>query len=335
MDLDGILHVLGTLGCRYRSVSHSLARNILVSCPFAPYEDDDPGSETYGAPYHDGGTDRHPSMSIKIDPQGPSLYRCWACHNEGTLTDLVYRLNWLERGNLSHLVIWVEENEKHEGEPDQFRGVLTEKELEVLSEDELTAFRDRYPAYMKRRGFPEWICRRWGVLWDPEMRRVVFPIRRRDGALLGFMGRRTSRNGGAKYLPYLNFEKSRALIGIHLVGDRPGHVILVEGTLDAMRLSQYGYNAVAIMGSLLSDEQAALVIENFLRQDVILMFDGDGSGRDCAESAIHQLEEHVALYRVDLPRGLDPERMEKAAVLRALSGAKPVSDKAKGGAARF
>lgn len=145
--------------------------------------------------------------------------------------------------------------------------------------------------------------------------RIVFPIFDIDGRWVGnngrWMGEDYAERGVPKYLysPY-PFETRHVLYGAHLAKDSP-YWILHEGVTDVIRAWEHGYEAVAILGSTLTEEQAELIRRN--PKPVVLGFDGDAAGRKATRQAIALLfRKHVTDVSVMmLPEGKDPGSMTK------------------------
>jgi len=91
-------------------------------------------------------------------------------------------------------------------------------------------------------------------------------------------------------------------------------LIIVEGPREVMKLTQEGFpNAVAIMGSYMSDKHHELVTEIAPRR-IALMFDGDDAGRTTTERVAAKLgrvfgECTQSCY---LPEGKDPKNLERS-----------------------
>ena len=105
---------------------------------------------------------------------------------------------------------------------------------------------------------------RRGKPFDRFRNRVMFPIIDLRGNVIAFGGRALEGDDGAKYLnssDTIAFKKSRNLFALNFakVSKRPG-LILAEGYMDVIALHQAGFdNAVATLGTSLTDEQARLI----------------------------------------------------------------------------
>ena len=133
-----------------------------------------------------------------------------------------------------------------------------------------------------------------GNLLDRFRDRLMFPIIDVRGNVIGFGGRILNNDKDtAKYLnspETLIFNKRKNLFGLNLAKkSKQGYLILVEGNIDVVALHQYGFdNAVASLGTSLTEEQAALMTR--YADQVVLIYDGDNAGQNATKRAIPILE---------------------------------------------
>lgn len=150
--------------------------------------------------------------------------------------------------------------------------------------------------------------------YDTFRDRVIFPIGRSDGSVIGFGGRIIEDSGSRP--KYINspetavYEKRRVLYGMHqgLPEARKKHeAFLVEGYLDVISMHQAGFaNVFATCGTALTREHAELLKRHVKR--VWCVFDGDRAGRKAAGKAFEAfLNLGVELQVVLLPAGEDPD----------------------------
>ena len=133
--------------------------------------------------------------------------------------------------------------------------------------------------------------------------RYVIPVHNPDGELVAYIG----RGDDPKWKIPAGLAMHLELFNIHRVKGKDT-VIVVEGAFDAMKLTQCGYNAVALIGTSVSEEQAALIGMNFDR--AILMLDGDSAGREATDKALVKLASRDTWVKaVALPDGLDPDML--------------------------
>lgn len=144
--------------------------------------------------------------------------------------------------------------------------------------------------------------------------RVIFPIHRLGGNVVGFAGRilDTSKHP-AKYINSPETEvyhKSKILYGIHKAKSHIGredNAYLVEGYTDVLAFYQAGIqNTVASAGTSLTEEQVRL-IKRFT-PNITLVYDGDPAGLRAAIRGVDIiLENDMNVRVVVLPEGEDPD----------------------------
>ncbi|HET7061116.1 MAG TPA: DNA primase [Nitrosospira sp.] len=145
--------------------------------------------------------------------------------------------------------------------------------------------------------------------------RIMFPILNLKGKLVGFGGR-VLGSGEPKYLNSPEtalFQKGRELYNLFharkAIRDA-GKVIVVEGYMDVVALSQHGIeHVVATLGTAIT----SFHVQKLLRQtdEVIFCFDGDDAGRKAAwralEDSLDQLVDGKNVRFLFLPQGEDPD----------------------------
>ena len=131
-------------------------------------------------------------------------------------------------------------------------------------------------------------------IFDRFRDRLMFPIIDVRGNVIGFGGRALKNDKDtAKYLnspETIIFNKRKNLFGLNLAKkSKENSLILVEGNIDVVALHQYGFdNAVASLGTSLTEEQAALMTR--YAEQIILLYDGDQAGQNATARAIPILE---------------------------------------------
>src|SRR5438128_5890983 len=150
--------------------------------------------------------------------------------------------------------------------------------------------------------------------YDRFRNRLMIPIHRETGALVGFGGR--SLDGtDPKYLnsPESDlFNKSRLLYNLHRSKDamrRIDRAILVEGYFDSIALDHAGVpGVVASMGTSLTSGQASLLRRYTTR--VVIAYDGDDAGRNATlRAAPILLAAGLTVSALDLQGEKDPDSL--------------------------
>ena len=147
--------------------------------------------------------------------------------------------------------------------------------------------------------------------FDMFRNRAIFPIIDQYGNVLAFGGRAL----GDQQPKYLNtsdtpvFNKRLGVYAANLLRKERHleRVILVEGYMDVVSLTQFGVpGVVATLGTALTNEQAKL-LKRFAPR-VYLSYDGDSAGQHAILRGLDILEQEGVPARVlDFPDGLDPD----------------------------
>ena len=155
-----------------------------------------------------------------------------------------------------------------------------------------------------------------GRIFDRFRGRLMFPIIDVRGNVIGFGGRIIKNDkDAAKYLnspETLIFNKRKNLFGLNLAKKtKHPYFILVEGNIDVVALHQYGFdNAVASLGTSLTDEQAVLLAR--YTEQVVLIYDGDAAGQRATQRAIPILEKAgIDVKVMQLKDAKDPDEYLK------------------------
>jgi len=190
--------------------------------------------------------------------------------------------------------------------------------------------------------------------FDMFRNRVVFPIRDRQGRVIGFGGR-VLDDSVPKYLNTSEtavFHKSHVIYGLDL-GQRAirerDQVVIVEGYMDVIAAHQFGFsNVIACMGTALTPEQLRQLqryTDNF-----VLALDADAAGQQATIRGLNQARQSLVRVRkpvvtpggvrledrlganlaiTTMPEGKDPDDVIRSDPQRwqaAVDAAKPLVD---------
>ena len=153
-----------------------------------------------------------------------------------------------------------------------------------------------------------------GNTYDMFTRRITFPLWDKDGNIVGFSAR--IYRGEKDTSKYVNsretklFKKGETLYNYHHARDvakREKEIIVVEGFMDAIRLSVNGIkNVVALCGTALTKDQITLLKK--LRVNVILCLDNDSAGELATMNNGELLEkDNVPISVIRLSGEKDPD----------------------------
>ena len=159
--------------------------------------------------------------------------------------------------------------------------------------------------------------------------RAMFPIIDAYGHVLGFGGRAMG-DAQPKYLNTADtaaFNKRFNVFAANLLRKTKGlaRVILVEGYMDVVALTQFGVEGVAAtLGTALTPEQARLLSR--FAPEIWLAYDGDKAGQKAILRGLEVLEaERVPCRVLDFPGGLDPDEFIRQEGVSAFESLKPIS----------
>lgn len=306
MNRDELMKVAAELNCKVTPSSE----NVVISCPLS-------------AVTHQHGSDKHPSLSIKVVEKGPSPWKCWACQYTGaSVTGLLFTMMKMRFRVKPEFLDWVKDVEKedpslrlHEAmvhfskEADESFGKVPEDEI-TWDDSEMAYFEKRLPKYFLERGLSIETARAWDLMYDPREHRLIFPVRRMDQKLVGAFGRALPSCTGPKYKNYLNFKPNKYLYGENMVDTAhvcslPGSewIILVEGAFDVLRFWDAGYrNVVGGFGVATSQERMEKLL--LWQRPICLFQDFDSAGEHSRKAFQELLKGRLPLLKPPrLPEG--------------------------------
>jgi DNA primase len=150
--------------------------------------------------------------------------------------------------------------------------------------------------------------------------RIAIPIHDENGQLVAYCGRAVTQEQiekEGKYKLPANFVKSAVVYHLHRQKDTRT-LVLMESYLSVWWLYQAGIeNAVALMGSKLSEEQEKLIVDTLgPKGQVILLFDADESGQAATKDCLTRLSRRLFVKTLDIrpharkPHHLTPEQIK-------------------------
>lgn len=184
--------------------------------------------------------------------------------------------------------------------------------------------------YLEERGIDQSSRSRWQIGFDEEIERLTIPARDGKDRLKFVIKRAIKQNQRPPYLYPDDSAKTSLLFGAcNLDRSMVGSVglIVVEGSIDAIRLHQHGYrNTVAILGNSLSLKQREQIVRLSPKR-VYLFMDKDDAGVRGLEKASAMLENKYPIKVPLYPKGkdLDPAKLTASQVKDAIGASVPVS----------
>jgi DNA primase len=141
--------------------------------------------------------------------------------------------------------------------------------------------------------------------YNISMNRIQVPLYDHKGNCIGASLRRVDEAEEAKWLHRPKHVNTKHILyGMPIRNSYAG--ILVEGAFDAWSLYQIGIaeDPLGTLGAHLSDEQAELIIKNYV--EITTAFDNDKAGRNATRQAIIKLQFNTNLRHLELGELHDP-----------------------------
>ena len=238
-------------------------------------------------PFHDG-----ESSTLQFNVE-KGLYYCFSCHSKGNIKSFLKHFGGTHRDpeiDIADIYAKLDMIEGAANKPHRAT-VLPESTLKRYS----------FPTgYWDGRGLSREVQGAFDLGYDPIDNEAIIPVRNVDGGLLGVIRRRLDIQYGPKYLYYKGFPRRTSLFGSWLVSKKvTDHVVITEGSLDAVSLWQAGFPAVGQYGSSISREQVVLLRRLGITR-VTLFYDNDRAGKEANAAALPLLRDflvRVVIYR--------------------------------------
>ena len=183
-------------------------------------------------------------------------------------------------------------------------------------------------AYLDGRGIDAASRGKWQLGFDDEARRIVIPAYDERGAFRFIIRRQIEGGGSFKYLYTKGVLKTSILFGANYLDMQAVHsdgLILVEGSLDVVRMHQLGFrNTAGILGSGISKKQVRLICQLEPRR-IYAFFDKDVAGVGNIEATRDRLTKYpIFVMRYPTHRS-DPAEMTGEEVKRSVERALPIA----------
>lgn len=240
-------------------IKYETPKEILVDCPFCG--------------------DGSANLSVNRDS---GLYHCWRCGAEdrrakGNLVHLVAIIRGIGHVDASEYILQYGTFATQDQLLKRVREVFARKKnmrIKTVSvQEEVDRYYNPRHPFWKKRGIRRYTAERFQLGYDQKRNHAIIPIF--DGETPIAIVRRNDSGFGPKYLFPEGFKKERYLYG--LSHSKGGGLCIVEGPIDALKVHQAGYNAVAVMGDSFSVYQSQLIMD-YGPEYVVLMTDEDLGG---------------------------------------------------------
>lgn len=154
--------------------------------------------------------------------------------------------------------------------------------------------------------------------YDRFRNRIIFPIKNISGQIIAFGGRLIAAEKTPKYLNSSDteiFKKNQCLYGLYEAYSKCkniSNIILVEGYIDVITLTQFGINyAVASLGTSITTHHIQSLYN--ITNKIICCYDGDDAGRNAAwrtlQVVLPYLTDTRQIHFMFLPEGEDPDTL--------------------------
>jgi DNA primase len=250
-----------------------------------------------------------------------NIFHCFACGAGGTVLDLVAALEGCTLREAA---------EKLQPRVTPGNGVslpqkerVTEKKRAPLPLGFVLRGVDGAHPYLATRGIEPQTAAHFGVGFyaGPGLLRgrVVIPIHNAQGELVAYCGRSLDAAAPRYQFPP-GFRKSEVLFNFHrAVASGEPAVVVVEGFFDCLKIYQAGLRSVvALMGAVLYRSPERALSESF--RQVVLMLDGDATGREASRIIADRLRRHCAVRVVELPAHAQPDQLSAETIREILGG---------------
>ena len=266
-----------------------------------------------------------------------AVFNCFSCGASGSIEWLVYKSMPDQFKNLQEVIHYLNKRYGDIIEPEQRVNRLKEikhyedfmntpkEERSVMPLYKLAPLKSGKETYQYffSRGFDKEDMKKFMVGRDLNKKTITIPVFWEDSTLAGIIGRFISskKAKNERYWVY-DFSKSKLLFPLDKLEIINDTLIGCESMLDVMMLHKWGiFNSVAIMGDVMSKEQASQIINRC--RVFIDLFDNDKGGLTARESAIKRLGGHVMYLTPTYypPTGKDPCEWGKKETLKVIASA--------------
>lgn len=147
--------------------------------------------------------------------------------------------------------------------------------------------------------------------------RIVIPVRNHQYKVVGLIGRAIEDNQDPRYLYNKGFKRADVLFNIQNA-KRYADVIVVEGSVDAMKVHEAGFpNVVATLGAQVSQYQVKLLKKYF---DTIIIFSDNDLAGNAMRDAIIGLCRGKNIFTAQISQGCkDPGDMNTTAIQSSIN----------------
>jgi DNA primase len=247
-----------------------------------------------------------------------NLFNCFTHCGGGSIFDFVMKKEKLSFYNAASK-IWnifysTSERQKMKQDNAKMKQELTLMNLRLKLQHDHSYLRQRHISPQLARYFQMGFCQ-YGIMKN----RIAIPVFDIQNRIVAYCGRAVEKDIYPKYLFPKNFNKSWHLFNIQRITPHtpqapqaPQHqkpVFIVEGFFDCIHIVKLGFDAVALMGSSISQQQLTLLKE--INRFYILMLDGDEAGEKATIKIANKMAQSELTFKtVYLTLVKEPELLD-------------------------
>ena len=282
---------------------------VLSRCPLGPWR-------------HDGGKSNPSAFAVRIEG-GDSFVNCFSCGYHGSQSQLVLDVGYhqkkdpahasLDLGKALQLIADAEDGQEFDFSAPDIEEVLfgDKPKQPVFPEAWLSTFPEAWEVadsrqYLQARSVPEEICNALDLRYDPNQRRVCFPVRDFSSRLRGLHGRAIDKDVDPRYRMYLHNKTNNPIIwlGEHWV-DFEKPIVVVEGPFDLVSVMRVYRNVVSPLFANPNFEKLQRMGDAL---EWITLLDNGKAGDMGRKRISEALKKHVITH-LNPPSGKDPGSM--------------------------
>jgi DNA primase len=238
----------------------------------------------------------HRTPAGEVDKRNGTFY-CFSCHKIADVYELVMHVSGRSYFEAAR---YIKSKGKDANISDEVNNSLTLKP-DYVQFDEVMIQRlhsqavdsPRAMSYYSGRKITEQSVKKFTLGYSDNRDMVTIPVHSPDGMAVGFVGRSVE---GKDFKNTPKLPKSKVLFNLHRVKSS-SRIYVVESSLDAIRLDQVGFPAVATLGANVSSIQIELLRKYF--NNIFIVADNDEAGGNMKERAVERLGSRVSVIQLD------------------------------------
>jgi 5S rRNA maturation endonuclease (ribonuclease M5) len=291
------------------------------------------GEEYYFPCINPNHADHKPSCSVNLET---GLFFCFSCGSGGDLISLGSLALGVPKYQVESLLIATPTSEGYLDRLwNKLNSTLRKETKEGYDLSDIPGPYEAEPLdYLRGRGYEDTTLSLWGCRYVPKARLrgqrgdyiiqdyVGIPIRNQHGTLFGWTYRATRDDQKLRYTVTPGLPRNKIWFGGHLFHDTE-EVVITEGEMDCMWVTQVGYPCLAMMGSNPSPEKIRWLKRY---RKVTIFADRDSSGVQAVirlgEQLRNRVDLNVARYSKKVV-GKDPQELHPVDVEVAIETAMP------------